>query len=542
MTTYLGDTPQTMWQKVMFARSFNAVESTDQQWYSMLENYYLNNALYEGVNFVLKEDGIWMEGMHPLRNPANRAVEFHVSHLWPGPLNKALPIISENEAIIPAIQQVWKWSNFGTKKQLGARWFAEFGNMFIKVATKSDAAGKVQKVVESFIKPENVIDFELDDYGFITYIRIDVTSSRTVNGTEENYTHTEIWDKAESSYRMYEHQFGQGADMVNLGDPKDVKTLADFKIDFIPIVHAKFRDTGNDRGDAVFVHALDKIDEANRMATRLHNLLFRYNKATEVITAGGNDQSGKPLPPPAILDGDGNQVQSGDDFDRTDHDLMLLPGNADVKQLVPQLQYAEALAILNAMMEELEQDLPEMAYYRMKDKGDLSGRAVRLMLSDAIDRAVEARGNGETAIIRANQIALTLGAIHGLEGFSNIGTYTDGSFEHTFSEREVIPVSAIERAEAVKMDTDAGIPVSVSLKQHGASVEQIKDLEESPEYRMRVQKLFYELVDAANTAGVPLETALLEMGWDQSKLKDFGTQKLADIKLKQEDVIPEVGQ
>lgn len=543
MTTNLGDTPQTIWQKVMFSSSFNATDSTDAQWYAMLEAYYLNNALYEGLNYVLKndEDGIWMEGMHPLRNPANRTVEFHVSHLWPGELAEALPIVTENKKLPDALKKVWKWSNFGVKKQLGARWFTEFGNMFIKIATKSDTRGVVSKVVQSFIKPEHVIEFELDDYGFITYIRIDVTSKKTVDGVSETYTHTEIWNKDEQSYKVYEHKMGQGALLTNLGNPTVSKTFSDFKIDFIPIVHAKFRDTGNDRGDAVFVHALDKIDEANRMATRLHNILFRYNKPLEVVTAGGNDSSGKPLPPPALLDGDGSQIGEGDKYDRTDSDLMMLPGNADVKQLVPALAYADALAILNAQMDELEQDLPEMAYYRMKDKGELSGRAVRLMLSDAIDRAIEARGNGETAIVRANQIALTLGAIHKLEGFTDIGTYENGDFEHSFAKREVIPVSELERSETVKMDVDAGFPLTVSMPQHGYAESQVEDLLQSPEYRMKLQQQLYELLAAADAAGVPMETALELAGWTPEQLKKFGVQKLAAIKLKQEDVIPSVG-
>lgn len=517
MTTLFGETAQTMWQKVMFARSFNAMEATDADWYAMLEAYYLNNALYEGANFILKEVGVWMEGMLPLRNPVNRTVEFHVSHLWPGALTEALPIVSKNEKLAHAVQKVWQWSNFGVTKQLGARWFAEFGNVFIKVATKSDALKKVQKIVESWIKPKNVIAFELDEYGFITYIRIDVPSTRNVNGKVESYTHTEIWDKDSKTYTVYEHQFGQGALITNMGNPKTVKPFDEFKIDFIPIVHAKFRDTGNDRGDAAFVHALDKIDEANRMATRLHNLLFRYNKPVEVITAGGNDASGKPLPPPKLTDGDGNEIKSKEDWMETDRDVMKLPGSADVKQLVPALAYAEALSILNAQMEELEQDLPEMTYYKMKDKGDLSGRAVRLMLSDAIDRAIEARGNGETAIVRANQIALTLGTKHNLKDFNGIGAYESGAFDHSFARREIIPVSELERAETLNSMVIAGLDILFAMKQNGYSAAEITEFAHSPKYLADLQKI-------SDDTGVTMETLLLQSSWTEEEIGKLALQ------------------
>jgi hypothetical protein len=540
MTSYLGDTAQTMWQRVMFTTSMSAADATDAQWYAMLDAYYFNNALYESVNVALNEEGIWMEGMHPLRNPANRAVEFHVSHLWPGSLTDGLPIVAKTQKVYDAIHQVWKWSNFENQKQLGARQFSQLGNMFIKVATKSENK-KVAKVVQSFLKPQHVTKFELDKYGFLVYVRIDVPSTRKVNGKTESYTHTEIWDKEEQSYKAYQHKYGQGASVENLGTPTDAKKFSDFGIDFIPIVHAKFRDTGDDRGDGVFVHALDKIDEANRMATRLHNILFRYNKPLEVVTAGGNDASGKPLPPPTIVDGNGDVVQPGDEYSRSDDDLWTLPGSADVKQLVPQLAYADALSILNAQMQELEDDLPEMAYYRIRDKGELSGRAVRLMLSGAIDRALEARGNGEAAIIRANEIALTLGSKNKLEGFQDLGTYESGAFEHSIAKREIMPLSETERGEAIQADVNSGIPLPYSMRQHGYTDAQIADLEKSPEYQMKMQKQLYELVSAAAAAEIPVETALENAGWTSAKLARMGVQKLAQIKLQQEDTIPPTG-
>jgi hypothetical protein len=53
---------------------------------------------------------------------------------------------------------------------------------------------------------------------------------------------------------------------------------------------------------------------------------------------------------------------------------------------VPNINYEAALHVLQDHMIELEQDLPELVLYRMRDGRDLSGRAVRLMLAPAIKR------------------------------------------------------------------------------------------------------------------------------------------------------------
>ena len=46
----------------------------------------------------------------------------------------------------------------------------------------------------------------------------------------------------------------------------------------------------------------------------------------------------------------------------------------------------------------------------------------------------------------------------------------------------------------------------------------------------------------ANEAGVSLETILVRSGWNEEELSEFGTQKLAAIRLRQEDTIPSDGQ
>jgi hypothetical protein len=514
------------------------------EWYEILERYYQNNGLYDSLAQMLNVQGLWMQGMKPLRNPAHRAVEFHVSHLWPGSLPDAMPIQAKKRAVIDAIHQVWNWSNWGNEKQLAARKFANRGDLFLKVPTYRNASGIVTQTFLQMLDAANVIHFKKDARSFITYIRIDTHQLRSGEDGIEQVTRTEIWDKDTDTYTVYMHVKGKGAALKELGEPVEKKfILESFGFDFIPIVHAMFCDTGDERGSNCYEHALDKVDEANMQATRLHQMLFRYNKPTTVVMANAIDDSGRPLPPPTIEDRDGSSssdlpVQIGDD------DLWELPGYTKLEHLVPDLNYADALSILNAQMTELESDLPEILYYELKEKGELSGKALTTLLSGAVDRALEARGNAETALVRAQQMALTIAQIHGISGFEaeTIGTFESGSFDHSFLPREVIPLSKQERAETVKTYVDSGMPLDFSMLQNGFNEQDVEEMKKSPEYKLRMEKLLMEAAAAAQTAGVSIETFLSRIGWSKAQLEEFGTQKLAAIKLQQEDTIPPTGQ
>jgi hypothetical protein len=447
--------------------------------YAALEFYYHNNGVYALLQQDLMSEGLWTEGMAGLRNPCHRTVEFYVAKLWPGPLPKALPIVSENTRIVEPIQQIWKWSNFGSMKQVFSRWFSLFGDGFIKVATKNGTDGSPTQVYYQNIKPGYVTDLKLDERNYVTRIRVDIPQVKTVDGRNVNYYHTEIWDKDTQLYRLWDNDKGPAVSEKTLDTPKETKSFSEFGIDFVPFVHAKFQDIGETRGAGCFVHALDKIDEANRMATKLHQLLYRFNDVTWAISAGGNDPSGRPLPAPKLDMSDSSSKDESTMKIGTGTKVARLPGNSTLQSMVPDLHYDEALAILNAHMLEVERDLPEMAYYRLREQGtELSGIAIRYLLSDAVDKVLEARGNAETALARADQMALTIGQNLGI--FQNIGDYEKGDFEHEFSEREVIPLGPVEKRNIAAMDDTLGVSKKTILSGLGydADLEQIQKKQE----------------------------------------------------------------
>jgi len=151
--------------------------------------------------------------------------------------------------------------------------------------------------------------------------------------------------------------------------------------------------------------------------------------------------------------------------------VVSLPSGWHFKPLIPDIDYAAALAIIDAQVKENREDLPEMLYYELSQFGaNISGVAVRLLLIPAIARLLEARGNAETGLIRATQMALTIAQNAGVPGYSaaEIGTYDAGDFAFHYRARDVIPLSPSEEADAVTKVRDI-IGTTEALRELGHS-------------------------------------------------------------------------
>lgn len=483
-----------------------------KQWLEILKAIYQQNDFYRTEGYLLYHQGIHREALTAMRLAGYRCVEFYTATVWPGTLPAALKIEAENEDIVPAIHQVWQWSDWERQKQVMVRHAATYGDSFVKVAMRPDNS----RVFFQLIDPSHVVDFDVDERGFLTWIRIDIPQSeRTPDGKVSAYTHTEVWDRS-TAYepddengvirvvgrttgrrRIWKHTRENEEDLARLGEPEEERPLSDFGIDFIPIDHCMFRDVGELWGMGAYAHTIEKQVEGDREATRLAQMLYRHNKETHVLQSPNAIAAGRPTnsPPPKVDGVSGTSSDTGA-VDVPDDLWERVPAGWEVVSRVPQLQYDAALAILNAHLREIEMDLPELGYYRMTDwAGDPSGRSVRLRLSAAIDRAIEARGNLEASLIRCNAMALTMGAnaaargVPGMEVFATIGTYEAGDFAHSFKERDVLPADALEDAQALKAEHEGrlaehewlNVATPFELERAGFSDDEIRQIEEQRE-------------------------------------------------------------
>jgi len=440
-------------------------EMSEYQLVEMLESYYFGNGVYLKLCQALREQGLWSPSMKDLRNPVHSAVEFYAMTLWPGPLPAALPIDAQKPAIVPLIQQIHTWSNFGTKKQLCARQFALTGDMFLKVEMSTD-----RKRV--YIKPVSgkcITDFDTDERGYITWLRYECAKvRRNAEGEASTYMHTEIWRKDAATghvvYDLYEHDKGQGASTTQMGAPvKSLDITQDaVDINFLPWVHAPFKDIDDKRGMPLVWPVLSKIDEVNQKTTRLSEMLFLWNKAYMFLSANATDANGRPMPAPG-LNLQGTRKEVTDRLAFGDMELYALPGNATLQFAVPNINWQAHMDAIKGDLEEIERDMPEIAYYNVIKDSGLSGRALQLKMGPVIQRVIEARGNAETALVRAHEMALTIGQLIGIPEFKSIGTYEAGDFAHRIKTRDVIPMSDADRADLTKVYKDMGVPLDQAL-------------------------------------------------------------------------------
>jgi hypothetical protein len=414
-------------------------------------------ALYNNDDAIVPDDTT-----RRLRTVVNRSVEFYASKMIPGKEFKVLTGDgeTENTDLQEAIEQVIKDSNLANNKAPMIRGFSLYGDSFIRVR------GDKEKTYLEDISPFYVTDFSEDSRNFITYLRIDIPVLDD-NDLPANYT--EEWDADTQTFKSWQGQTTRTTPITELGSPKEIIAFSELGIDFIPVVHTKFRDNGDPRGQGCVYHALDKIYEANRVATRLHDLLFAFGEPVFVASANDKDSQGRPLPPPRVsTDTASAPVPSGTTiagvvgqiFGR----MISLPGMASINSLIPDVDYADALAILNAQIEELEKDLPELRWYALSptEQSAMSGTALRTLLGAAVDRANEARNNFLASLSRAFEMALTIGIYNGMFP-SSLGTFDSGDFEHELQVDSAWGESVSDKAAVMAALTGAGVPAKSAM-------------------------------------------------------------------------------
>lgn len=440
----------------------NAIPSTTPYDYNNL--YDALYALYNNDDAIVPDDTT-----RRLRTVVNRSVEFYASKMIPG---QDMKVISDNPDVQAAIEQVIKDSNIANNKLPMVRGFSLYGDSFIRVR------GDKEKTYLEDISPFYVTDFSEDSRNFLTYLRIDIP---VLDDNDMPANYTEEWDADTQTFRSWQGQTTRTTPIKELGSPKKTMLFSELGIDFIPVVHTKFRDNGDPRGQGCVYHALDKIYEANRVATRLHDLLFAFGEPVFVASANDKDAQGRPLPPPRVDTSAGSSpVPSsptvtgvlGQIFGR----LISLPGMSTLSSLIPPIDYADALAILNAQMEELEKDLPELRWYALSptEQSAMSGAALRTLLGAAVDRANEARNNFLASLSRAFEMALTIGIYNGVFPAS-LGTFDSGDFEHELQVDSAWGESVSDKADIMKKLTDGGMPAKAAMRLAGFTEAQVSE-------------------------------------------------------------------
>lgn len=477
-------------------------------YYEFLRRLWANDpGTYTEIGKVETLDWTGIEGYASV---TRAVVEFYVKVLFTGRIENAHPFDIEPDVrngtnLQARMMDILHASNWTENKTLWKRFTAMLGDGWLQPAIKRNSAGIPVTPYLAVVDAQHVTNFLTDESGFITYIRLDRPVQIEQGGKLVPGLNTEEWNKYANSYRVWEStQNKRTTEISQLNGLKhDKPMLETFGIDFVPYVQSKFIHDGGDRGVPAAFATLLKSTEGSRMVTELHEKLFQYNQPDIQIVGAG-------------ISGDGFSLQATDiDWSQPAtrnlagyRRVATPPPGHEIKPIDSTVNYQAHLDAIEAHMNSLQKtDAPELAYYD-RNEGNQPGVALRIKLIPAIKAAEEVRGNMETGLIRAIQMALTLGQVNGLEGFSesDIGTFKNKDFRFSFTETDILPMTEEERAELWSKQADAGLkllqlgfsPQFIQREVFNLTAEQIKEIEQEIPADQAATRLLTEALTRGN--------------------------------------------
>jgi hypothetical protein len=460
-------------------------------------------------------------------SPAHRSIEFWANHILGGSLDplagdgvtrpSALPIVTENEAIRAPIAQVWRDSNWQAKKEVWARFGAAMGDSAVMVV---DDPLK-QKVQFKVVDPRTLRDAVPDNFGNVVRYIIEEQrpdpESRTVTGFPVYAVYTEACERIGESIRYATFRNGLPYDWraYEEGDP-NAGTLVEWTEDygFVPLVVVPHKDIGLQWGESELQPTLSKLHEVDDLASKLNDWIRVTVDCPWLFTGVVPPGTSVSLACPAV-----NELMVGNDEERPkgrERIPVLYSNDKDTKAhpLIAPLNVAAVSAHIAAILAAIEAEHPELV---ADDVGPQSSGEARKVAREKVEAVVVQRRSGyDDAMVRANQMAISIGAIKGYPGFEGFTSesYARGEIDHSIGSRPVFSVDtgakiaeSLARAQVVKTLTDAGVSKESAMRQAGWSEEEIaaevkaKELEESKLYDMIKQRQIAAMSDVTLEGG-----------------------------------------
>lgn len=482
--------------------------------YSILWSYYESTTyrafLHTWATKYLQDFGLYKYARN-IFNPSYRLAEFWVSALVGGVLDDgagdtgALPIAipqttdkTTAENLRAAIVRIWKDSNWQVNKSIWARYGVVKGDTVLRVV---DDTGR-EKVYLEVVRPDILKHIRRDPSGNVKAYEIEEVRDDPTDASKPKVTYTEIAERVAESFPE-DAPGGQGLVRYQTflnGKPYAWNGVAaewTENYGFVPMVVVKHIDVGLEWGWAELLPGLAKLREADDQWSVIDDHIRVKHKAPWLF----NFKKPTATPAPANAAPTFETPQPGrEDLNALYIDKEQAKGQA----LVADLQIEHALTNLAQIIAQLEKDYPEIRDELYKVGGqDASGKAIRILREPVELRASERRSVYDSALVRAQMMAVSIGAQKGYPGFEAFSatSFQEGRLTHSIAAR---PVFRIDPAEKIEQETafwkaaqeaeKAHVAVEVWLEMQGWDADKIGRVTSNPEFQAR-RKL---IVDAAN--------------------------------------------
>lgn len=448
--------------------------------YHLLLRAFYANTIYEDAR-------IWQQykaryrlprATRSIYNPTRRAVDFYSGAVYPGAWTEdgraaaggrpsairfAEETLAARPALVTAAMQALTWGNWAAERMVYVREMAKLGSVFVEVIDDLER----RKVYPQVTRLDWLDDLDLDASG-------NVQSYRLVY---------QAWDdETERPYR-----YRKDVDRETITEYRDDVEMRQSRNDygFAPAAWVRFRHVGGVFGAPAIDGVIPKIDEANRLASGIHNYIAQLQKQPAVFWSNSS-----PVPISAEiakLDAPTSELTAAS----IEESMMWLWSNDPNGKVTPFLTPVpvEGAGVrLDKLMEEIEDDLPEIALSKdLRQMTQVSGPGAERIVSDVAAKLYEAEANADAGLIKVMQMCVAVGGwrlANGdwggasrqqakFDGF-DLASYDNGDLDLSLVERPLLEQTDTERMNALTLKKAvAGLPDAAIQHELGYSPEQI---------------------------------------------------------------------
>jgi hypothetical protein len=428
---------------------------------------YADNSLYEDVATwqTYRSRHRLPRSIRSVYNPASRAISWYCGHVfrgawtedgaptpWGAPHLLRIPsdVLAARAPLILAALQCLAWGNWQSAHKFYVSEGATVGSTFVEVVDDLDR----RKVYPEIVPVERVADLLLDASGNVKEYELDY----------------QAYDRdKDETYRYRKRVTGEQITVW-----RDERIVADDPnpYGFAPGVWVKHRDRGGIFGAPVIDGVIPKIDEANRLATGIHNYVAKLQSQPQIIASATQ-------PTPLASQAKATETLTDDEMVRFQE---LIPWmwtqdvNTKTFPLMQPVPIEGAAAALAALMAEIEADLPEVTLDReLRSMSQVTGPGAERLVSDTVARLEEAQANYLAGTVKVMQMGTSIGGWRFNTGAWGRGTdidrrqakfapfsldsYNDGLLDLMLAPAPLFDETETERFQALAIKKDvAGLP------------------------------------------------------------------------------------
>jgi hypothetical protein len=444
--------------------------------YAILWSTYEND-LYRGVHdwatSYKTRYGLY-KYIRSIYSPGYRLGEFWKTHLWGGELDVidgaagtkgCLPILTDNEAIREPIAQLWRWSNWHTVKDTITLNGAVLGDAFLRVCDNPEAG----RIYLEYVNPATVAEVVKDDRGNIKGYTLQELKPHPDTGKEVEFREVVTNEGGLIVYQTYLNN--------SLYAWNGIKAEWDEPYGFVPMVHIMHNDTGREWGWSEFHSARSKIHEVDDLASMLSDQARKSINAKWVITGAEKPTANSGN---ITLQGTAATTRKPEPGREDEAALYIKNENAKIHPMVAPLDIPGVVEHITEILKELERDYPELKFDALRASGAISGSALRIARQPAESKVNQRRAGYDDGLVRAQQMALSIGGMRGYFQGVNEGSFAAGELDHNIGKRPVFQPDSFEQKEEeglfwtnAKLVIEAGGDLAGWLEKQGWSEDDI---------------------------------------------------------------------